>query len=349
MDKERQERLKAIIRDANKKAGIETINFGTEEKEWEKIGFGIPPIDDILGGGIGRGRFSVLWGGKGSSKTTLAYYLTANAQKKGLTVYYVALEPFDMERAKQFGVDVDKLVLGRFPKAEQCLDTIIQMAKEKVVDVIILDSIHALSCTREQEDKKGEKSVADDSMALLASKLSQFFRMAGDAIYRSNIAVLMIGQTRMSIGGYCAFETLSGGAALHHYSKLIVHVARGRQADQPIEKIVTIDEEGKKHTETVPVGFDCRIKIDKTQTPGTKPELTEIHLPFKFANGFNDIIEIEKEIEEETKGGVNLPPPLETKPICTGCYNDQEKCDCDKENIKPSEEPKKRRGRPKKQ
>lgn len=273
--------LNNLLREINKTCGLEVINFGSEEKAWEKQGFGIPPIDEILGGGIPYGRFSVIWGSQGSGKTSLAYYLTAKAQKEGKVVYYIALEAFDQDRARLFGVDVDNLVIGRFPKAEQSLDTIIKLAKEKAVDVIVLDSIQALSPKTEQEEKSGaSKSTEADTMALLARKLSQFFRMAADPVHRGNVAVLMIGQTRTSVG-FIAFDQLSGGNALKHYAKLIIHCRRGQKADAPTEKYKV---EGK--TEHRIIGFDCVLELDKVQSPNCKTEGTKLHLPFLYSEGF---------------------------------------------------------------
>ena len=273
--------LQKCVRDINKEYGIDTIHFGSDEKEWEKIPFGIPKIDDFLGGGISRGHFSVLWGGKGSGKTTACYNLIAEAQKLDKTVYYIDLEnSFEPNRAKQFGVDLDKLLIGRFPIAEQSLDSILRFAKKKLVDVIILDSIHSLSPKGEQVDKKGDKSMEADTMALLARKLSQFFRMAVDPIKRANIAVLLIGQVRTSLG-FISLDQLTGGHALKHYSVLTVHIRRGQKTDAPKQKY---KEDGKSKTKIV--GFDSVLKITKTQTPGTQPELSQIHVPYFFDTGF---------------------------------------------------------------
>lgn len=274
--------LNNLLREINKTCGVKAVNFGSEEKVWTKQSFGCPPVDDMLGGGIPYGRFSVIWGSPGSSKTSLAYMLTAQAQKEGKVVYYIALESFDIDRAKLFGVDVDNLVIGRFPKAEQSLDTIISLAKNKAVDVIILDSIQALSPKNEQEEKSGGiKSTENDTMALLARKLSQFFRMALDPVHRGNVAVLLIGQTRTSVG-FIAFDQLSGGNALKHSAKLIIHARRGQKADAPTEKFK--DDDGK--TQHRINGFDCVIELDKVQSPNCKPEGTKLHIPFLYEKGF---------------------------------------------------------------
>lgn len=294
--------LNKTLKELNSKFGKDSIKMGNELVEAEKQPFGIPELDDMLGGGLPYGRFSTIWGPPGSSKTSLAEYLVASAQRDGKSVFYIALEPIDKERASKLGVDFesDSLHIADFPIAENSLDAIIKLSKEKVVDVIILDSIHSLSPKGENEDKKGDKSVEADTMALLARKLSQFFRMAVSPVAKGNVLVLLIGQTRTNIG-FIAFEQLTTGNATKHYCKLILQVSRGAKADAPVEKVEVdeLDKKGKPKKKKTIIGFDTRIKINKTQISGTKPELTELHLPYKFENGFNDLIPALNQVEEE--------------------------------------------------
>ncbi len=275
---ERLNHLKNLVRQTNKDLGIkDAIKYGKDVNSWEKLSTGISAIDDLIGGGFPYGKFSVIWGGESSGKTSICYSTIAQAQKDGKIVYYIDLEEkFSAERAELFGVNVDDLLIGEFPIAENSLDTIIKFARNKVVDVIILDSIHSLSPKGEQEDKKGDKSVEADTMALLARKLSQFFRMAVNPVAKGNIAVIMVGQTRTSVG-FIALDQLSGGNALKHYSVLTANVRRGQKSDFP--------RDGGKTTGNI-IGFDMKVKINKTQTPGCKPELTEIHLPYYTETGF---------------------------------------------------------------
>jgi len=327
---EKQEYLELQMKEMNKKYGMDVIHCGDEEKSIEKISTGIPELDDLLGGGIARGRFTVFWGSSKSGKSSSAYYLTATSQRAGLKVYYIALEPFDKERAELFGVDLspeckNKIIIGKFPIAEQSLDSITDFARKELVDVIILDSIHSLSPKREQEEKSGEKkSLEKENMALLASKLSQWFRTANDPIQRSKVAVLLIGQTRTNIGGFVALDQLSGGNSLLHYSRLIAHFRRGKGSDAPTKKekitkiIMNEDDEEITHTVTEEriVGFNCVIKLDKVQIQGAKQELSEINLPYFFASGFDkpkekevvtvtEAIKLYEEVKEKATEAIN--------------------------------------------
>lgn len=298
---ERLAMLKKTSSEINRNLGIDTLHFAVNHPDIERIPFGFKEIDELTGGGVPHGNFFTVWGAPGCGKSTLAHMLTASAQKQGKIAYYIALEPYDQSRAIQFGVDVDKLMIGEFPKAEQSLDTIIEFSKKRLVDLIILDSIHSLSPDGEQEDKKGDKSVADDTMALLARKLSQFFRMATDPVKRGNVAVLLIGQTRMNLGGYVVIEKLSGGNALHHYSKGILQLNKGQKADAPTEKRSTgeLTPSGNASKETVQIGFDCSIKVNKCQINGMAREGTNLHLPYFYESGFYLPERIKEEIKKE--------------------------------------------------
>lgn len=300
----KEERLAALRskgRSLNKKLGIEGITIASDLVPWKRAAFGIPELDTIIGGGIPHGNFTTLWGGPGSGKTSAAFKLAAEAQKAGKIVYWIALEPFDALRAKQFGVNLDELMIGQFPQAEQALDTIIDYARDKLVDVIILDSIHSLSPKGEQENSKGEKSVGEDTMALLARKLSQFFKMAIDPVKRAEVAVLLIGQTRMQVG-FISIEALTGGNALHHFSKLIIRNRRGAKDEAPVQKVKN-EETGK--TEDVITGFNGVFKLEKVQVPGAKTEGTVISRPYYYESGYDlpkYLVEENAEIEKETSG-----------------------------------------------
>ena len=292
---ERLAALRSKVAGTNKTLGIKGVQLASSLAPKDRASFGVKELDDLTGGGLVHGAFMTVWGGPGSGKTTLAYKTAAQAQKDGKIVYWIALENFDAERAAQFGVNLDELMVGQFPQAEMCLDTIIGYARDKLVDVIILDSIHSMSPKAEQENSKGEKSTADNSIGLLARKLSQFFPMAIDPIKRSNIAVMLIGQTRMSIG-FISFEHLSGGNALLHNSRMTMRMRRGAADDAP--KQITYEEDGdkKKKVEKV-IGFNCVCKLDKVQVTGSKPEGSVSAVPYYFESGF----ELPQFIKDENK------------------------------------------------
>lgn len=303
MAKKKEKQVKAeskntveVMKELNKKFGGTALNFASELEERPRLKFKQETFNKLTGGGLPCGQFSTIWGASSSGKTTVVLDLIAQAQADGKVCVYCDLEhSYSPAWASKRGVDTKKLIYGDFYNAEQPMDAIIAFCKAQVADVIVIDSIHGLSPKSEQEEKSGnEKSVGDDSMALLARKLSQFFRMASGFVSRANTAVILIGQTRMDLGSFVKLETLSGGHALLHWSSLIMHLRRGQKADAPTKSIVT--PEGKK--EKVIAGFNCVVKINKSKIEGCT-EGNETNLPFYSEEGFKDVIEEEPDADQK--------------------------------------------------
>jgi len=300
--------LKKTVNELTKQFGHEIIHYASEEPERERIPYGIEEIDKLIGGGNPNGMFTVLWGNKSSVKSTLAYLTIAQAQKKGIQALYIDLEQsFDKEWARKMGINLKSLLIANKSKnAEETFDMIIKLCNEKGVGLIVLDSIQSLSPQGEKETKKGkEKSVADDTMALLARKLSQFFRMTSYGVATGKVAVLLIGQARTDLGSFIKLDTLSGGHALQHWSVIILKNYRGAKADAPRYKFKV---NGK--SKEIIIGFSLNTKIEKTKISGTAPEGSVVTLPFYHGFGFKrptdeqiknlyaDWIEFESEEEE---------------------------------------------------
>lgn len=270
---QKRELLKSEMALINKKYKKEVLTMGPG-KTLNRIPFKSDKLNQITGGGVPCGRFSVIWGGKGSAKTTNCYDLVANAQEMGKTCLWIDFErSFDPIWAAQQKVVVeDLLVAPAFDNAEQAMDLIISLTNTKAIDLIIIDSVQGLSPLGEQETKKGvEKSLVDDTMALLARKLSQFFRMSAGKVAESDCTVVLIGQTRMDLGGYITLEKLSGGNALEHWSSLTLHIRRGTKADAP------------KDRDDKPIGFDIVARVDKSKVGADEGK--ECHIPFLFGSG----------------------------------------------------------------
>lgn len=275
--------LKKVVNELSKTMGHEIIHFASEEPEKERIPTGIDQIDKLIGGGIPEGMFSVIWGNKSSTKTTLSYLIVAQAQKRGKQCLYIDLEQsFDKIWAEKMGVDLDRLLIAKFSSAEESFDSIIKLCNEKCVNLIVLDSIQSLSPQGEKETKTGkERSVADDTMALLARKLSQFFRMTANGVAKGKVAILLIGQARTNLSAFIKLDTLSGGHALQHWSAITLKAYRGSKVDAPRFKFKV---EGK--TKEIIIGFSLNIRLEKTKISGTAPENSTVILPFYYEFGF---------------------------------------------------------------
>lgn len=292
ISQERKDKLKQVMRDINKSMKGVVVNYANTIENKNRMSFGYKTLDSLTGGGVQCGCFSTIWGSKGCGKSTIAYKTIATAQKNGKIAMYVDMErSYDAEWAKNFGVDTDNLIYVSVHSAEEALDIIIKTCKEKVVDLVVLDSIQGLSPHDEQYEGKAEKekSVEQDTMALLARKLSQFFRMSTPFVSDAKCAVLLIGQSRMDLSSFIKMETLSGGRALLHNSRLILHLRRGQGADAPTEKIETDekDKNGKNKFDEIKIGFSLVIRVDKSQISGCV-EGQELQIPFLYESGIKE-------------------------------------------------------------
>ena len=305
---ERKAKLKEVMKSLNKKfKNPNLLKMGDSELEKETISTGISEIDGLTGG-FTKGNFSVVYGVKSSGKTTLALQTIAQNQKEGKICCLIDLEhSFDIMRATQLGVNLEELILiNEIDDAEQAMDIMISLAKEQVIDFIVLDSVQGMSPRGEQETKKGkEKSLADETMALLARQLGAFFRRCSTPIFKGKVAVLMIGQVRThGIGSFFTYDGLSGGKALIHFAHKIIYIRPGQKADAPQGKWkeIFLDPDGKMHKQTKKesIGFSTVLKLEKTKSSKSKVEGSEIKIPFYFDSGF--VVPEEKEIEEKIVG-----------------------------------------------
>jgi len=294
ISQERRDRLNATLREINKIYNDpEMIKFADKEPPKESIPFNNKYLDSFLGGGGVYGNYVIFWGTEGVGKTTLAFLQIASIQKQGKIACYIDLEhTLDLERAKLFGVNPEELVLiENAENAEQAMDIVIQLAKSKTIDLIVIDSIQAMTPKEENVEGKGEKtrSMEEAEIAALAKKMGKFLRRTASAIYKAKCAVILIGQARTGgIGTFITKDELTGGRAIKFWSLLTVYLRKGQSADAPTETIETdeINEKGKPVKEKKKVGFDCVLIINKTKKNNSKPELSELHLSYYFNKGF---------------------------------------------------------------
>ena len=184
-------------------------------------------MDLALGvGGMPRGRIIEIYGAESSGKTTLSLHVIAEAQKKGGTCAFVDAEhAMDPDYAKRIGVNVDDLLISQPDSGEQALQIVETLVKTGTVDVIVVDSVAALTPQREIE---GE--IGDQHMGLQARLMSQACRKLSAIMAKSNTMVIFLNQTRMKIGMVFGNpETTPGGLALKFYASVRVNLARTAQ------------------------------------------------------------------------------------------------------------------------
>jgi recombination protein RecA len=193
----------------------------------EAIPTGCLSIDMALGVlGVPRGRIIEIYGPESSGKTTLAQHIIAEAQKRGGVAAFVDAEhALDPDYARKIGVDVDNLLISQPDNGEQALDIVETLVRSNAIDVIVIDSVAALTPKAEIDGEMG-----DSHMGLHARLMSQALRKLTAIISRSNTTVIFINQIRMKIGVMFGNpETTTGGNALKFYSSLRIEIRRAAQ------------------------------------------------------------------------------------------------------------------------
>ncbi len=227
MDEKKQKALELALKQVEKQFGKGAL-VKLSEKEIEPIeaiptgSFG---LDLALGiGGIPKGRITEIYGPESSGKTTLALSIIAQAQKQGGVAAFIDAEhAFDPIYAKNIGVDIDNLLVSQPDYGEQALEIVETLARSGAVDVIVIDSVAALTPKAEIEGNMGDAQVG-----VQARLMSQALRKLTAAIHKMNTTVVFINQIRMKIGmmGYGSPETTTGGNALKFYSSVRLDVRR---------------------------------------------------------------------------------------------------------------------------
>ena len=192
-------------------------------------------LDLALGvGGIPRGRVVEIYGPESSGKTTLCLHIVAEAQKKGGVAAYIDAEhALDPEYAKKIGVNVGDLLISQPDTGEQALDIVESLVKSGGVDVIVIDSVAALTPRAEIEGEMDQQH-----MGLQARLMSHALRKLTAVVGKSNTSIIFINQLRMKIGiMFGNPETTPGGLALKFYSSVRIEIRKAAQI-QAAEKIV---------------------------------------------------------------------------------------------------------------
>ncbi|MEE3239779.1 MAG: recombinase RecA [Pseudomonadota bacterium] len=226
MDDNRKKALDAALTQIERQFGKGTImRMGDDEREiMPSISTGSLGLDIALGiGGLPKGRVVEIYGPESSGKTTLTLQVVAECQKAGGTAAFVDAEhALDPGYAERLGVDVESLLVSQPDTGEQALEVTDMLVRSGAVDVIIVDSVAALTPKAEIEGEMGDHHVG-----LQARLMSQALRKITGNIKRSNCMVIFINQIRMKIGVmFGSPETTTGGNALKFYSSVRLDIRR---------------------------------------------------------------------------------------------------------------------------
>jgi recombination protein RecA len=250
MDENRKKALSAALSQIERQFGKGSVmRLGDEGAipDVSAISTGSLSLDIALGiGGLPRGRVVEIYGPESSGKTTLTLHVIAEMQKAGGTAAFVDAEhALDPQYAEKLGVDVDELLVSQPDTGEQALEITDMLVRSGAVDIVVVDSVAALTPKAEIEGDMG-----DSHMGLQARLMSQALRKLTGNIKRSNTLVIFINQIRMKIGVMFGNpETTTGGNALKFYSSVRLDIRRTGAIKQGDEV----------------VGNDTKVKVVKNK------------------------------------------------------------------------------------
>lgn len=227
MDTNKQKALEAALSQIKRQCGagaIMRMGDSTVSEDIQVISTGSLMLDIALGlGGLPRGRIVEIYGPESSGKTTLTLHAIAQCQKIGGTAAFIDAEhAFDPGYARKLGVNVDDLLVSQPDTGEQALEIADMLVRSGAVDIVVVDSVAALTPKAEIEGEMG-----DSHMGLQARLMSQALRKLTGNIKRSNTLVIFINQIRMKIGVMFGNpETTTGGNALKFYASVRLDIRR---------------------------------------------------------------------------------------------------------------------------
>ena len=227
MDENKQKALSAALMQIEKQFGkgaIMRMGDDTASRDIQTVSTGSLTLDIALGvGGLPRGRVIEIYGPESSGKTTMTLSTIAQMQKLGGTAAFVDAEhALDPAYAEKIGVNVDDLLVSQPDTGEQALEIVDMLVRSNAVDIVVIDSVAALTPKAEIEGDMG-----DSHMGLQARLMSQALRKLTANIKRSNTMVIFINQIRMKIGVmFGSPETTTGGNALKFYASVRLDIRR---------------------------------------------------------------------------------------------------------------------------
>jgi len=293
----KRDRLTSVLKTINKNNPKGAVGFLDDEKilgkvNYEKLSTGIPQVDQIMDGGVPRGKFTVFTGKAGSGKSTMAMQVMAQHLEKDPDAVWVWVDSensWDGSWAETMGVDESRVIWIQSSIMEDCLQQMIDLAKSGDISGCVLDSIGALLPRAEAENptksatsEATSRTLRQENVAVLNRKIGQFYRAAGPTMAQNNVACILISHVYTDINSMGHGEKLvtKGGNATAHWAHVRVAFRRRTDMDMQVEIMMPDGRKAKTYS-----GFQSVIKVEKSKQGAHEGH--EVFIPFTKGIGFD--------------------------------------------------------------